>query len=133
MISEKNGIKALGIFLIFGSIMSLLAAITLLYPNTILTKIWAINPSAYNELQPFARIAGVGFVFLVPILVVASYGLFNFKKWGWKLAVGVIGANLLGDIANFMRGEYLKGLVGVTITGFILFYLTRVSIRRYFK
>jgi hypothetical protein len=125
-------IKVIGVFLFFGSIMALLASISLLFPNTPLINIWTINPSAYKELKPFSQIAGIGFLALAPVLIIAGYGVFKFKGWGLKIAIVIISMNALGDIANMLRGEVLKGLAGAIIASSLLLYLLSTSVRKQF-
>ena len=130
---DKTFIKAVGVFLLFGALIAFLAGITLLLPHTSLDAIWKINPSAYEELQPFATIAGIGFILFSPLLIIIGYGLLTLKNWGYKLAIIILGANALGDIGNLLRGEVLKGLAGVIIVSLLLTYLLKKSIRSQFS
>ena len=49
---KTPGFTAIGIFLFFGAITASLAATTLLWRNTPLDRLWALNPMAYKVLAP---------------------------------------------------------------------------------
>jgi len=63
----------------------------------------------------------------------AAVGWFRRRYWGWVLGVTIIAINALGDIVNLVRGEGLKGAVGVAIAGLLLIYMTRPGVRSYFR
>lgn len=65
-------------------------------------------------------------------LAATSVGWFRRRYWGWLLGAVIIGINAAGDLINLGLGKYLKGAVGVTIAGLLLFYLTRSGVRDYF-
>jgi hypothetical protein len=52
---------------------------------------------------------------------------------GWGLAVVIIATQVLGDLVNLFMGEFVRGGVGVTIAGALLFYLLRPKVRAAFK
>ena len=113
--------------------MATFAATTLLNPGTFLDRAWALNPAARSQLLPVAKIAGVGFVVLAVVLLLAGVGWFQRRYWGWVLGTSVIAVNMLGDFINALRGEWQKGAVGVVIAGLLLIYLTRPGVRTYFR
>ena len=53
---------AIGIFLLFGTVMAFLAGTALVWPSTFLDRMWALNPRTYDELAPLGKPAG--FLFL---------------------------------------------------------------------
>ena len=69
----------------------------------------------------------VGFAFICTLLlqpVPVPLSLFRFKHclWAWRLTVAVIAAQVLGDLINFFRGDYLRGSVGFSVATALLFY-----------
>jgi hypothetical protein len=130
---RPSGFLAVGIFFFFGALMATFAATTLLDPGTFLDRAWELNSTAHVQLVPVAKIAGVGFVFLAVVLLLADVGWFRRRYWGWVLGTSVIAVNMLGDLINSARGEWLRGALGVVIAGLLLFYLTRPGVRNYFK
>ncbi len=65
-------------------------------------------------------------------MVAAAIGWIRRRFWGWALAVIIIASQVLGDLVNAVRGEFLKGSVGVVIAGALLIYLLRSNVRNAF-
>jgi hypothetical protein len=129
---SRTGIKAVGIFLFLGAVMAALAGITLSWRDTALDRIWTLNPRAHYELAPLGKPIGLLFLFLAAALAIAGAGWLKRRRWGWRLAVVIIAIQILGDITNVFSGRIIQGVVGVTIAGALLFYMTRPSTRACF-
>ena len=127
--SALRGVIAIGVFLVFGSAMALLAGITLVRPGTILDCVWALNPHAYSQLSLAGKAVGVLFLLLSGALVIAGVGWLRRRKWGWALAVVIISTQVLGDLVNALRGQVLQGFIGVLLAGALLLYMTRPQVR----
>jgi len=123
----------MGIFLFFGAAMASLAAITLLWRDTPLDRVWNLNPTAYARLAPRGRIVGILFLALSAILVTAGIGWFRRRLWGWRLAVATIAIQVLGDVANCVRGDWLRGGTGVVIAGTLLLFLMQPKSKTGFR
>jgi hypothetical protein len=126
------GFAAVGIFLFFGATMASLAAMTLLWRGTSLDRIWSLNPTAYRQLAPLGRRVGVPFLFLGMALTAAGIGWFRRRLWGWRLAVAIIAIQIVGDIINCIRGDWLHGGIGVVIAGGLLLFLLRPRFKKAF-
>lgn len=109
--------------------MALLAATTLIFPDTRLDGVWKLNPRAHQELVPFGKIAGFGFALLAAALALAAFGWFRRRLWGWRLAIALIAAQVLGNLVNLFRGRILEGAVGISIATALLVYLLTEPIR----
>jgi hypothetical protein len=127
--SPHRGITAVGIFLLFGAAMALLAGITLVRPGTVLDSAWTLNPRAYKQLAPLGRTVGILFLVLSVGLGVAGIGWLRRRKWGWGLAVTIISTQILGDLVNALSGQFIQGSVGIVFAGALLLYMTRPYIR----
>jgi hypothetical protein len=121
-----RGITAIGVFLIFGATMAALAGVTLAHPGTPLDRIWSLNRPAYIQLAPLGRSVGIGFLLLGASLAIAAVGWFRRAWWGWLMAVAIITTQLLGDGFNLLRGDFLRGAVGVLIASALLYYIVRL-------
>ncbi len=108
------------------------AGVTLLKPGTFLDVLWALNRQGHAGLLSLGKSAGVLFLVLSALLVLAAAGWFRRRYWGWVLGVAIIAINAVGDLVNLARGEGLKGTVGVGIAGLLLLYMTRARVRGYF-
>ena len=87
---------------------------------------------AYKVL---ARLGGTfGFLFLLlgAALTTAGIGWFRRRLWGWRLAVIIISTQVLGDVVNCVRGDWLRGGTGVIIAGALLLFLLQPRIRAMF-
>ena len=126
---KAQGFAAIGIFLFFGAAMASLAGTTLLWRGTALDRVWALNPNAYQQLAPVGRIVGILFLALGAALITAGIGWFRHRLWGWRLAVAVIVTQVLGDVVNCVRGDWLGGGTGVIIAGALLLFLLRPGMR----
>jgi hypothetical protein len=127
-----RGLTAVAVFLFFGAAMASLAAITLIFPGTLLDRAWRLNPVAYAQLAPLGPPIGIVFSLLAVVLATAATGWLRRRRWGWGLAVIIIALQVLGDFANLLRGDVLKSSVGVAIAAALLFYMTRPKVRAAF-
>ena len=128
----SRGLKAVGIFLIFGAVVASLAGMSLAWPGTFLDRMWRLNPRAYRGLVPLGRIAGIPFLLLGSTLAVASIGWLRLRIWGWWMAVAIIATQVLGNVVNIFLGHFVEGGVGVAIAGALLLYLVRGDVKRAF-
>ena len=129
---QTAGFTVIGIFLFFGASMACLAATTLLWRGTALDCLWKLNPTAYKQVAPLGRIVGILFLVLGAALITAGVGWFRRRLWGWRLAVVIVSTQVLGDVVNCVRGDWLRGGTGVIIAGGLLLFLLRSKIRAAF-
>ena len=126
---SSRALTAIGIFLFSGAAMASLAGITLIWRGTILKRMWTLNPSAYKQLMPLGGAAGIFFLLVGASLAVAGTGWFKRRLWAWRLAVAIIATPVLGNLLNVVRGDLVRGAIGFTIAGALLFYLLRSEVR----
>jgi len=113
--------------------MASIAGTTLTWPGTFLDRLWVLNPTAHKQLATFDKPAGILFLLTAAVLAMAGAGWFKHRLWGWRLAVAVIAVQVLGDLVNFFKGDYLRGGVGFSIATALLFYLFRPVVRAVFN
>ncbi|MGA6985747.1 MAG: hypothetical protein WBZ01_06835 [Terriglobales bacterium] len=129
---KSQGFTAIGVFLFFGAAMASLAATTLLWRGTALDRVWALNPNAYQHLAPLGGVVGILFLALGVALITAGVAWFRRRLWGWRLAVAIIASQVLGDVVNCVRGDWLRGGTGVIIAGALLLFLLRPGMKAAF-
>jgi hypothetical protein len=126
------GFAAIGVFLFFGAVMASLAAITLLWRGTSLDDIWSLNPLAYKQLVPLGRAVGIVFLLLGLALTAAGSGWFRRRRWAWRLTVAIIAAQVVGDVINCVKGDWLHGGIGFVVAGALLLFLLRPPVKNAF-
>ena len=116
-------ITALSIFFMMGAAISLTASISLLRPNSFLEPMWRLNPRAHENLSSLGlwAVALLGSVSL--FCAAAAIGLWQQSRWGYRIAIGLMIINLVGDVTNVILGTEPRAIVGVPIAAGILIYL----------
>src|SRR6516162_2967959 len=126
------GVTAVGIFLFLGATMAALAGTTLIWRGTILDRAWTLNPAAYSRLGSLGVRVGMLFLLLSGSMAVAGVGWIRRRYWGWRLAVVIIATQVLGDLINLLRGEFVRGGFGLAIAGALLVYLLSTKVKTIF-
>jgi hypothetical protein len=131
--SVRHTLTAIGLFLVFASSMAALAGIMLIWPGTVLDRLWSLNETAHAELRKAGNYLGPLFWALSVILAADAVGWFRRRLWAFRLTVAVIAMQLAGDLINLMRGDFMRGTAGILIAGALLLYLIRSNSRAAFQ
>ena len=78
---------------------------------------------------------GAGVLALVSGILglLAGYGLFTLKGWGWTLAIVFSVTNVIHNFLSLTRGANIPGaIVGIVISGLIIYYLMTPTVKRTF-
>jgi len=126
-----RGFKAIGVFLLFGAAMASLAGSILIWRSAFLDRLWASNAGTYHWLAPFGSAAGVVFLALGAVLVIAGRGWFLRRSWG--LAAAPVATQTVGSVANPGLGDFWEGATGSVLAGAILCFLLRPQVRTAFR
>jgi hypothetical protein len=122
-------LTALSGFFALGTLMSGMSAASLARPGSALEPMWRLNPEAREALGQLGPWAVPLLVSVAATCAGSAVGLRRERRWGHRLAVGVLAANLVGDLLNaLVRGDR-RTLVGLPIGGAMLAYLLSRSIR----
>jgi hypothetical protein len=113
--------------------MAFIAGTTLVWPGTALDHAWALNPRAHRELALLGRMIGIPFLLLGAILLAAALGWFRRALWGWRLAVALIAAQVIGNIVNLFLGHIAESATGFVIATALLAYLLLPRVRIVFR
>jgi len=112
--------------------MCALAGASLLMPDGPLDWIWRFKPEEHRRLLALGPAVGAFFLALALVMALASFGCFARRRWAWPLSLAIFAANAIGDAARIPSGALAEGLVGVGVTGAILWWLTRPRVRALF-
>ena len=93
----------------------------------------ALNQRAHRELAPLGRMIGIPFLMLGATLLAAGVGWFRRALWGWRLAVALIAAQVIGNIVNLFLGHIAEGPTGFIIATALLAYLMLPRVRIVFR
>lgn len=126
------GLTALSLFFAAGTIPSTATALALSWPGAWSARMWRLKPEAPAD---FARLGPLAIPLMLLVAAAcagAAVGLWTRRRWGHRLAVGLLAANLIGDTLNAaVRGDW-RTLIGLPIGGAMLAYLLTSRIRAWF-
>jgi len=129
----RPAIVSIGIFLVFGSSMAALAGTMLIWPGTVLDRLWMLNETAHAELRKAGTYLGPLFWALSIMLMGTAAGWFRQRLWAFRLSAAIICTQVAGDLVNLVRGDFVRGGVGIIIAGTLLLYLLVSRIRTAFR
>jgi hypothetical protein len=123
------GVTALSAFFAVGALVAGTTGLALVRPVPWLGPVWRSNPDARPA---FAQMGGWAVVLMTAVAAAcaaAAAGLWLGRRWGHRIAVGLLGLNLVGDLLNaLLRGDR-RTLIGLPIGGAMLVYLISRRIR----
>ena len=121
-------------FLLAATAIALVVGVSLLFPNTLLDRLWELNKPGAAAFRAMGRISGILLVLLGFTTSAAAFGMVQRKKWAWWLAVVLFAINGCGDVVNLIvTGDWLRSASGVVICSAFLYSLSRCPVKRYFK
>lgn len=127
------GVTALSIFFLAATLITFVAAISLLFPNGFLEPIWKLNPRGRIGLGAIGLWAVFLFVIVGIACAFAALGLWQGRRSGYFAAITVLSLNLFGDLFNVISGIEPRAAVGIPIVILILVYLFRPKVRLFFS
>ena len=126
-------VVGIGVLLLFGCSMAVLLGTMLLWPRTALDRLWSLNLAAHKAFAPLGSFIGPLFYVLSIVLLTTAVGWFKQRIWGWRLTVAIISTQVVGDFVNLIRGDFLRGCIGLLIAGLLLIFLLRSNTRTMFQ
>jgi hypothetical protein len=126
------GIFALGAFFAVGAAIAAVTAVALLTPGGFLEPIWRLNPDAHDRLRAMGPWAVPLMAVVALACLLSAIGLWRRARWGHHLAVALLAANLVGDLANALARGDLRTLIGLPVAGALLAYLLSAGVRAQF-
>jgi hypothetical protein len=121
-------------FLFAAAAIAAVVAFSLLFPGTLLDRLWDANKPGAAAFRALGRISGALLLLLGAATFAVATGLLRRRSWAWWFAVGLFAVDASGDVVSFaVRGDWLRSASGVAISCAFLYSLTRYPVRRYFK
>jgi hypothetical protein len=94
---------------------------------------WRLKPEAPGE---FARLGDAAIPLMLAVAAAcagAAVGLWTRRRWGHRLALGILSVNLLGDSVNaLVRGDW-RPLIGLPVGGAMVVYLLSSRSQAWFE
>jgi Predicted membrane protein (DUF2127) len=159
---RPTGVTIIAILMIIGGILTLIGGIALMVVGPLISQYSASETSstfennmysnfnfnstdissANNVLSVFSgyfSIIGIVLIALAIVHFIVAWGLLKGKGWAWSISVIIIIISLVIGIIfvvfNVMVGDIssmIGQIVGMIISGIILWYLYRSNVRSYF-
>lgn len=134
---ERHRPKMIGViatFLFSATIVALLIGESLLFPNSLMDKLWKFNPDGASLFHSIGRVSGVVLLALGVGTFFAALGLLRCRPWAWWFGVFLFAIDAVGDIVSyFVTHHALRSLTGAIVSATFLFFLCRESVRGYFR
>lgn len=126
-------VVVIAVFLFAATIVALVTGESLLFPNSLLDKLWKFNPEGAALFHSIGRASGVFLLALGVGTFFAALGLLRCRQWAWWFGVFLFAIDASGNIVSyFLTHDALRSLTGAIISATFLFFLCRYSVRRYF-
>jgi len=133
-IQRPTGITILAVLQLIGGVLSLLFGISILFLGGVLFAADIVRDAGTPSTQVGPLIAGFGVVAICNAVagLLASYGLFTLKGWGWTLAILFSLLNIAQGVIAFTQGSIPSAIISLVISGLILYYLNQSNVKRAF-
>jgi cytochrome c biogenesis protein CcdA len=132
--ARPKTVPIVAIFLFVATAIAAVVGTSLLFPNSLLDRLWDLNRPAAVVFQALGRIAGVLLLVLGLGIAAAATGLLHRRRWDWLFAIALFAIDGAGDVlALFATGDLLRSALGVSVSATFLYSLTRPHVRKYFR
>lgn len=131
---RPTGVTILAVLQFIGGFISLILGISsLFFGGLIIASDAAATAGTEIDPGPIMLIAGVIALFSGVLGLLAGYGLFTLKGWGWQLALTFAIVNIIHNVLGLFQGVRIPGaIVGIVISGLIVYYLMTYSVKQAF-
>ena len=147
MNSETNsnrpiGVTIIAILIIIGGIVLLIGGLLFLAFAGILSSIENSSNSSIGIATLISLPLSLGMVIIGIIYLIVSYGLLKGKGWAWiitiiviiiELIIQIVSAVITGLVSSSIDAALTSHIIGIIISGVIIFYLYTPNVRAYFR
>ena len=128
---RPTGVTIVAVLQLIGGVVGLLVGLA----NLVLREVMELP-----DLEPLMMMFGVLSILEGGVGLIAGYGLWTLKGWGWLLAVVFDIYGILGRVALLFIGPHIPiigppepgQIFGLVLSGFVLRYMYRPHVRRAF-
>jgi len=120
--AHRSGPVLLVAFFGFGALVSLLTAVMLLAPGRWTDPIWSLKPSARDDFRLLHGWAAPLMLLVSGACAAAALGVWRDRRWGYRVATGVLAVNLAGDLVNGLLRDP-RSLIGLPILSALILYI----------
>lgn len=119
-----SGTVLLAVFFAAGALICTVTIFALAFPESFLERIWRLKPEARTQFQEIGNGPSIALMAMVGAACgLAAIGLAKNAKWGYRLAIGILIVNLVGDSLNAWLRHDPRTLIGLPIGGLMIWYL----------
>lgn len=131
---RPTGVTILAVLQFIGGLLSLILGLgSLLFGGLMVASDVAATTGTEIDMGPILLFAGIVAIVSGVIGLIAGYGLFALKGWGWTLAIVFAVLNIIRSLLGMFQGGSVPGaIVGIVISGLIIYYLFRPNVKRAF-
>jgi hypothetical protein len=126
-------VTALSLFFGFGTLMSFLSFVALLFPGGFLEPMWRLNPRARENFATMGLWGPLLMLVVSFACASAAIGLWRGKRFGYVLGLTLLIVSLLGDLANAVLGIEPRAWIGVPIAALLIWVLATGRARAFFE
>src|SRR4030095_1011227 len=127
------GVSVLSVFFFAATAITLVEALSLLFPNGFLEPVWKLNPRGRAELGAIGLWAVLLFFVASLSCAIAAVGLWRGAKWGYVTAIVILSIQFLADLLNVISGIEQKAVIGLPIVILLIAYLTTRRVKMFFR
>ena len=133
-LQRPTGVTILAVLQFIGGGLSLLFGISsLFFGGLMVVSDAAATAGTEIDMGPILLVAAVIAIVSGLIGLLAGYGLFTLKDWGWTLAMVFSVINIISNVLGLIQGGNVPGsIVSIVLSGLIIYYLNQANVKRAF-
>jgi hypothetical protein len=121
-------------FLFAATAVAAVVSASLLFPGTLLDRLWELNKPGAAAFRALGRLSGVLLLVLGVGTSAAAVGLLQDREWAWWFAIALFAINGCGDVVSFfVTRDLWRSGSGALISSTFLYSLSRRRVRLYFE
>jgi hypothetical protein len=108
-----------------GAFICVVTLLALAFPGSFLEAVWRLKPEARVDYEELGRATSITLMAVVGVACgLSAIGLARNTQWGRRLAIAILGANVIGDSLNAWLRHDPRSLIGLPIGALMIWYLS---------